>query len=164
MSWMTSDLDIPWSNGLSSASSACDHKLSLRPSQNCHGEWAAPTSVGVFRGAGCKCVAGCTKPSVKALSGWWQLAHAVAPLWLKSVSKNSRCPNAAAAGELANLFVCCSKCSYSHTLTKTKYYANKIIKLYLLVSTSSIVMSQLIVKSNGNPARKNETWKHESFL
>ena len=83
---------------------ACAHKLSARPSQNCQGLDAAPSTVGVFRPA-VPTPSPNFLPSVKYVSGAWQLAQETSPLALMRVSKKSSLPSLAAAGSAAHLLL-----------------------------------------------------------
>ncbi len=88
----------PCSAPSSSGPSACDHTLSLRPSQNSHGPCPTPTT-GMARRVPAASPCATARPSWKWRAGSWQLAQETAPLRLSRASKNSCRPSSAAAGE-----------------------------------------------------------------
>src|SRR5688572_810739 len=85
----------PCSTGLSSGPSACDHWLSVRPSQKSHALCAVPAT-GIVRRAVAPTPVASGTPSWNSLSGRWQDAHDTLPFALSRVSKNNALPSEAA--------------------------------------------------------------------
>src|SRR5690606_28478106 len=83
--------------------SACDQRLSLRPSQNSHGLYPA-AAMGIVRLEPTPIPSPTFLPSCNCRSGSWQVLQATAWLRLKRGSKNSRLPRAAAATESSQAF------------------------------------------------------------
>src|SRR5919106_301154 len=85
----------PCSTALSHGPSACDHWLSVRPSQKSHGECAVP-AIGIVRRpvTPTPCASGVL--SWKSRPGRWHVAHETLPLELSFASKKSWRPKRAA--------------------------------------------------------------------
>src|SRR6478609_5723406 len=90
----------PCSTALSRGPSACDHWLSLRPSQKRNGLYAVP-AIGIVRRPVVPTPRASGVPSWKSLRGSWHVAHDTWPFELNRASKKNRLPSFAAAGSSA---------------------------------------------------------------